>query len=106
MSIRVERSTAPEAKWSVVSDNTVAICSDDHIGASDDGWTAVPTKTRKGRDPVEAWIPQDSKKVKDQQRIHGIERLSQILYGNEVAPVGFTGKAIPFRKRSVWKPNQ
>jgi hypothetical protein len=26
-------------------DSTVATCSDDHIGPSDDGWTAVPTKT-------------------------------------------------------------
>ena len=48
-------------------DSTVAICSDDHVGrASDDGWTAVPTKTRKWRNPVEAWIPQqDSRKVKE-----------------------------------------
>jgi hypothetical protein len=92
------------------SDNTVAICSDDHIGASDDGWTVVPTKARKWRHPVEAWIPQDSKKVRDQQRIYGTERLArlsqQVLYGNEVAPVGFTRNAIPLRKRSVWKPNQ
>jgi hypothetical protein len=90
-------------------DSTVAICSDDHIGASDDGWTAVPTKTRKWRGPLEAGIPQDSKKVNDQQRIHVTERLarlSQVLYGNETAPVGFTRKAIPLRKRSVWKPNQ
>ena len=73
-------------------------------------WTAVPTKkTRKWRDPVEACIPQDSRKVRDHQRIHGIERLarlSQVFYGNEVAPVGFTRKAIPLRKRSAWKPNQ
>ena len=69
------------------SDITVAICSNDHIGASDHGWTLVPTKTRKWRDPVEAWIPQDSEKVRDQQRIHGTERmarLSQVLYGNEI----------------------
>jgi hypothetical protein len=91
------------------SDSTVAICTDDHIGASDDSWTVVPTKTRKWRDPVEAWIPQDSMKVRDQQRIHGtgrMARLSQVLYENEAAPVDFTRKAISFRKRSVWKPNQ
>jgi hypothetical protein len=58
---------------------------------------------------VEPWIPQDSKKARDQQRIHGTERLarlSQVLYGNEIAHVGFTRKAIPLRKRSVWKPDQ
>jgi hypothetical protein len=59
-------------------DSTVANCFDDHFGASDDGWTAVPTKIRKWRDPVEAWIPHDSKKVRDQQRIHGTERLARL----------------------------
>ena len=61
------------------SDSTVvAICSDDHIGGSDHGWNVVPTKTRRWRDPVEAWILQDSKKVRDQQRIHGTERLARL----------------------------
>ena len=102
-------STTVSSSTVLDSDSTVAICSGDHTGDADDSWTAVPTKTRKWRDPVEAWIPQDPKKIRDQQRIHGTEslaRLSQELYGNESAPVGFNRKAIPLRKRRVWRPNQ
>ena len=91
-------------------DSTVAICSGDHTGDDNDGWTAVPTKTTRLRDPaVEAWIPQDPEKIRERQRIHGtgsLTRLSQVLYGNENAPVGFYRKAIPPRKRRAWKPNQ
>ena len=85
------------------SDSTVTICSGDHTG--DVGWTEVLTKTKRVRDrTVEAWIPQDSKKIREWQRIHGtrsLTRLSHVTYGNETAPVGFDRKAIPHRTEEL-----
>ena len=87
------------------SDSTVTICSGDHTVDDNVGWTEVLTKTKRVRDPtVEAWIPQDSKKIREQKRIHGtrsLTRLSHVTYGNETAPVGFDRKAIPHRTEEL-----
>jgi hypothetical protein len=114
--VEVSSITVPCGQYSDYN-GTVDVCSGDHdSGATSNvGWTTIHsnpgrTKTRKLKNLEEAWIPQGPKKIKEQQGIHGIERLarlSQVLHGNEIAPVGFTRKAIPLRKkRRVESPNQ
>ncbi len=70
------------------------VCSAYHT--FDDGWTTVPIKSKKERDPVDKGLSQGPRKIKDTTRIHGIKPpVNGEIYGTGVVPVGFTARSIP-----------
>jgi hypothetical protein len=88
-------------------DPTEDVCSAYHT--FDDGWTTVPTKNKKERDPVGKGLTQGPRKVKDSTRIHWIKPVKGEIYGNGVIPVGSTVRSIPPgvpRMRREQRPNQ
>ena len=94
LSVKIYSATVPDnGNGTVVSaypcldyDATVDVCSAYH--AFDDGWTTVPIKNKKERDPVDKGLSQGP-------RIHRIKPVKGEIYGTVVVPVGFTARSIP-----------
>jgi hypothetical protein len=67
-------------------DGTIAVRSADHIDV-DDGWTTVPAKNKKGKDPGNNRKLQEPKKAKDFLGFLGIKLVEHEIYGFTNAPV-------------------